>query len=505
MFENLKLRSHKGLNECKLLSLGKINVLCGKNNSGKSTILEAISSAQANRFPGKVVDSEMTEKIIDDSFEALQWLINRKHSPIAGAYSNMVRQLFGCKIDNLWFLDEHDGFIDQIRKGFESNNMLRGQPVPDKYFSKVYNELFPIVSSDSVVLLPAKRQLETQTAVRAHDELNPTGKGILDYLFMAHTQEPGSQARKFYDAIEEAFKIISDGYTFHIRLVGVYINLMFSLNGSVWRDAAHCGLGLQDLLVILYFSIDPTNRVVLIEEPESHIHPAMQRKLLYYLKEEVDKQFFFSTHSNVFLDNSLINKTFVTSCGDQVRVADVTNKAFVLNELGYSVADNLISDLVILTEGPKDVIVMEEFLTKMGLLKDYNIKIWPLGGDIMDQIDLSALTQNLKVVALIDNDPGSRKIRKQFMENCEKNNVKVTKLKRYSIENYFTLEALRAVFGSQIPETVNNIEHDKKLEEQIGINVKNNSRKIAREMKLSDIEGTDLYRFFDEVAATLAN
>jgi len=42
MFNHLKVLSIKGLKECYLLSLGKINIVCGKNNSGKSTILEGI-------------------------------------------------------------------------------------------------------------------------------------------------------------------------------------------------------------------------------------------------------------------------------------------------------------------------------------------------------------------------------------------------------------------------------------------------------------------------------
>lgn len=37
MFRDIKVSNVKGLQECTLLNLGKINVICGKNNSGKST------------------------------------------------------------------------------------------------------------------------------------------------------------------------------------------------------------------------------------------------------------------------------------------------------------------------------------------------------------------------------------------------------------------------------------------------------------------------------------
>lgn len=42
MFESLKLKEHKGITEVKLARLGHINVFCGKNNSGKTSLLEAI-------------------------------------------------------------------------------------------------------------------------------------------------------------------------------------------------------------------------------------------------------------------------------------------------------------------------------------------------------------------------------------------------------------------------------------------------------------------------------
>jgi AAA15 family ATPase/GTPase len=38
-FQYLNLKKHKGLREATLADLGKVNVLCGPNNSGKTTVL----------------------------------------------------------------------------------------------------------------------------------------------------------------------------------------------------------------------------------------------------------------------------------------------------------------------------------------------------------------------------------------------------------------------------------------------------------------------------------
>ncbi len=167
--------------------------------------------------------------------------------------------------------------------------------------------------------------------------------------------------------------------------------------------------------------------------------------------------------------------------------------------MGYTVADNLVSDLIILVEGPTDRPVLEELLLKIGILEKYDIKIWPLGGDIMAQLDLSVFAEKYKIIALIDKDIESKKIRQKFEENCKIFDIPVHKLERYAIENYFTLEALKTVFGPQIPESITKIKPNIKLQTQLGIDVKKNNRKIVRQMSLNDIKDTDLYTWLENI------
>ena len=75
----------------------------------------------------------------------------------------------------------------------------------------------------------------------------------------------------------------------------------------------------------------------------------------------------------------------------------------------------------------------------------------------------------------------------------------VTHLNRYAIENYFTIRVLREVFGEGISAEITEIVHDKKLEKQIGINVKKNNRELARLMNVEEIKDTGLFRFFQRV------
>jgi len=172
----------------------------------------------------------------------------------------------------------------------------------------------------------------------------------------------------------------------------------------------------------------------------------------------------------------------------------------LLTELGYSIADNLVSDLIVLCEGPKDKPFLDEFFLKMGLTEHTNIKVWPLGGDIMDQLDLSVFQEAHKVIALVDGDPGSSAVRKRFLKKCEDLKIPVMRLERYSMENYFSLAAITSAMKVQIPEGIQQLDPKKSVFDQLGFETKKNSGRIAKEMKLQDIKGTDLEAFFSQVA-----
>lgn len=499
MFSNVKISNIRGLQECALLNLGKINVICGKNNSGKSTLLEGINGG--HRGSGKRFKNEDVAQIYEATVDAMGF--SRTNTTLSSIYSNLLKTFL--MTDRLWFSNEEEVFVKFIEENYKREGQLRSYAFGNGALSNVYSSLFPEQTTETI-LLPPKRQLELAVNVNSAEAPSSEGRGVLNYLFYARSQIEPSEDRKVYEQIRAAFTEISSGYKFDILLDRKNtLTLRFAYKNHPWRIAQDCGLGLQDLLIILTFALYPQYQVILIEEPESHIHPDMQRKLLSFLREETVKQFFMTTHSNVYLNNTLVDKVFFTHFEDAIKVDDATSRAAILNDLGYAITDNLVSDLIILVEGPKDTPVIEEFLVKLGLFGQYDIKIWPLGGDIMDQVDLSVFAQNYAILALVDNDPGSRVIRERFMSNCQKYSIPVHRLERYSIENYFSVRVLREVFKGQIPETLTHVDPDTKLEDQINMNVKNNIRKIVSRMDLAEIKNTDLYVFFEKIKQCIQN
>jgi hypothetical protein len=126
-----------------------------------------------------------------------------------------------------------------------------------------------------------------------------------------------------------------------------------------------------------------------------------------------------------------------------------------------------------------------------------------MGGDIMSQLELPIFTATYKVIALVDSDPGSSKERKRFEDNCTAANIPLHRLKRRSIENYFSVEALRHVFANRVPPTLTEVDPDKKVSEQLGFDVKRQNLALAKATSREHLLQTDLAEFFAAVRRQL--
>ncbi|HEX6040668.1 hypothetical protein, partial [Longimicrobium sp.] len=120
-------------------------------------------------------------------------------------------------------------------------------------------------------------------------------------------------------------------------------------------------------------------------------------------------------------------------------------------------------------------------------------------GDNMEHLDLSVFAERNRLIALIDHDPGSDPVRKRFITKCEHLGIPIHRLKRYSIESYFSLRALREFYKGQIPKDIQELPHDRPAEDVLKVGLKRNSRRIGELMRLDELAGTDLLQFIEKV------
>lgn len=138
-------------------------------------------------------------------------------------------------------------------------------------------------------------------------------------------------------------------------------DFLVQLNGSGIREA---------LRLILDREFERPD-VLLVEEPEVHLHPALEIALMQYLKEVSDDcQIFLTTHSTNFLDTGSLKNIYLIrkSRETSVQHMDVNEaESAIPEELGLRLSSLFMFDRLAFVEGPSDEQMLRIFASTLGV------------------------------------------------------------------------------------------------------------------------------------------
>jgi predicted ATP-dependent endonuclease of OLD family len=176
--------------------------------------------------------------------------------------------------------------------------------------------------------------------------------------------------------------------------------------------------------------------VLAIEEPEAHLHPAMQYKFLKFLKQNKTqnkaRQIFITTHSThitsaVSLDDliCLHNENGVTTVGYPGKVfPDDKSKKYVQRFLDATKSDMLFAQKVILVEGIAEQLLMSVFAQyENKSLEDNHVAVISVGGRFFDYFlhlfdSTKPNTINKKIACITDRDPERKTKAENTYKKC---------------------------------------------------------------------------------------
>lgn len=163
---------------------------------------------------------------------------------------------------------------------------------------------------------------------------------------------------------------IEEGFKFEFKYKTVLIDRDMSHKEI---DILSCGTGLQSMMILSILQtyikmMDDSNLILLIEEPEVYLHPSLQRKMINTLvKISKKNQVLLTTHSAIII--SKIDQQNI-HCINKVRGVSSFMEATattIIEELGIQVSDILNKNAVLFVEGKDDNNLFTALINKVAL------------------------------------------------------------------------------------------------------------------------------------------
>jgi len=429
---NKNLKSDYNLKIIKNLS--KVNIFVGSNNSGKSRFLRGMFTVDKSLSfapPEEMIDIDEYYNILKEFMGAIINTITKENS-IEGIGELVVNDLIGeleilenhplLKEDEELFKDFHRLVYEiselnnsssvnlkpnyiKIPGYMKHNAMTNLQELINDYQSKI--DAIKPFDRTSYKINFKRVYIPTLRGLRGYVDTIETGKDVYkertknDYFKEAPEPLEIHTGLNLYDEITDMLlgsvqqrhnmvkfqkflgESFFDGQEVTITPVRHSDVIKVRIGAESEKNIFELGDGIQSLIILTFplFKYLEENLLLFIEEPELYLHPGMQRKFVEIIMDDqfAHHQFFFTTHSNHFLDMTLdmdkvsvykFKKELGEHSGDPTEEIDATfsienvsnEKQSVLQELGVRNSAVLLSNCTIWVEGITDRFYIRRFL-----------------------------------------------------------------------------------------------------------------------------------------------
>ena len=490
MYTSIKFKGYKLFSEENVIELDKIsnvNVIIGKNNSGKSSLLDIV------------------EMVYDDKrFRALKKQVGTLIVRIPFT-EEMVQGIFsGYPSINGWTMSNY--WKEVNGKNFDLELMDIGTMIRNSKFKVVEKQDIPVMNDDyfqnGIYLfllerenykfrrLSAERNIlpERETEIK---QISGTGEGASDLVRTFQNESLYDEnviERELLDALNEIMFPEAEFESIRIQQISgksdetlweIFLKekncerVPLSKSGSGIKTII---LVLLNLLVIPLLNEYKGKKIIYgFEELENNLHPAMQRKLFDYIYNfavKNDTYIFLTTHShiaiNTFYDKEEasiyhIIKENNTSCVK--RIESYLDKAEILSDLDIKASDILQSNGIIWVEGPSDRIYIKRWLevfcdNRYEEGKHYQFLYY--GGKSLSHYSakeatnlINIITTNRNAAIVIDSDKKNQATRlndtkKRIIEEFDNLGMFAWVTKGKEIENYIPKDAISCMTNKAI-------------------------------------------------------
>ena len=296
-FKNIEIKNFRGIDHLKIDDFSRVNVLLGQNNSGKTTVLEAIAMLMSMSNPDipQAINAVRARKPFS-KFIDIQYYFNNLN--VATPPEVAAEQTDGgsrhLKLALSYVFDELADPQNEPQQQMGTikyvNTLEMNFDVANGTSKQNYQSWLRVNSQGLVVNRKvADGYLENKRAwLTPSDLMTSNLANDLAELFKRNRKDAILALLKLFDPRINGIEILTDDI--YVGFDGMTQMLSLSMMGD----------GLRRYLNIVAAAANPLTNILLIDEIDNGLHYSVYRKLwqsLFALASATDKQIFVSTHS----------------------------------------------------------------------------------------------------------------------------------------------------------------------------------------------------------------
>jgi ABC-type Na+ transport system ATPase subunit NatA len=365
MLTKLRIQNFKQFDDVEI-DLGPVTVLIGPNNSGKTTILQALMLWSASIW--SYLDS-INKNTSDAALNRLD-LVSMKVPTVQTLWHNtrivngqeysIVIDVEGTDLDPMRELvDWQQGFT----LSFVNEESIACSPLPEGNITSQLNEIKVTQFLPPMSGLAATEDLLQRGAINRRIGEGQTAEVLRNICFRLF--EDGKYWQKVVDYMHKLFgvDILPPQYV----AVRGELRMSYKDQKGTTFDIASAGRGMLQMLLLLAYMYENPESILLLDEPDAHLEILRQRevyRLLVDVARELNSQVIIATHSEVIMNEAGENDVLIACVGKPHRI-DEKGKSQVLKslkEIGFDQYYQAIQrQWVLYLEGSTDLSVLQTF------------------------------------------------------------------------------------------------------------------------------------------------
>lgn len=285
MIDTLTMKNFKGYKSEKL-SFSKINLLTGTNSSGKSTIIQSLKLFEFTNSENikKYLSRENNEISVID-------LNQDKDNNFVGFKELKRKRSLVTNIDDVEDIVTFSITIDDIEKEYDEFSFYN-EEVKNNLSSVKYTSL----EEKNLLFVHADRFYQSnqyQSSYYYSYTPKNNNSSIADYIYDHSLTLKNSIKDRLSDVLKDIGLIKEK-----IDVEKKYNSYIVKVDGDLIE---HVGSGIRYTIPIILTALTNVNATICIENPELHLHPKAQTKLVEFLVKEslsLNNQLIIETHSD---------------------------------------------------------------------------------------------------------------------------------------------------------------------------------------------------------------